>query len=84
MPKVVPLVVAGLAGVAAGRRLVRRRYDFRGRTVLVTSPDGRRYDAVRRACIMVDDFPHDIGRNAADAAANVMRFQDAVAARKTA
>jgi NAD(P)-dependent dehydrogenase (short-subunit alcohol dehydrogenase family) len=36
MPKVVPLVVAGLAGVAAGRRLVRRRYDFRGRTVLVT------------------------------------------------
>jgi acyl-CoA dehydrogenase len=26
-----------------------------------------RYDRVRRACIMVDDFPHEIGRNVAEA-----------------
>jgi len=26
-----------------------------------------RYDALRRACIMVDDFPHDFGRRAGDA-----------------
>jgi acyl-CoA dehydrogenase len=43
-----------------------------------------RYDAVRRACIMVDDFPHDIGRNVAGAPANVVPFQEAVAARRSA
>jgi acyl-CoA dehydrogenase len=42
------------------------------------------YDAVRRACIMVDDFPHDIGRNVAGAPANVVPFQEAVAARRSA
>jgi acyl-CoA dehydrogenase len=42
------------------------------------------YDAVRRACIMVDDFPHDIGRGAAAAPANVVPFEDAVAVRKSA
>jgi acyl-CoA dehydrogenase len=43
-----------------------------------------RYDAVRRACIMVDDFPLDIGRNVAGAPANVVPFQEAVAARRSA
>jgi acyl-CoA dehydrogenase len=43
-----------------------------------------RYDAVRRACIMVDDFPQDIGRSVASVAANVVPFQDAVAARRSA
>jgi len=36
MPSAIPVLVGGLAAVAAGRRLARRRYDFRGRTVLVT------------------------------------------------
>jgi acyl-CoA dehydrogenase len=43
-----------------------------------------RYEAVRRACIMVDDFPRDIGRNVAGAPANVVPFQEAVAARRSA
>jgi acyl-CoA dehydrogenase len=43
-----------------------------------------RYESVRKACIMVDDFPHDIGRNLAAAPANVVPFQDAVAARRSA
>jgi acyl-CoA dehydrogenase len=43
-----------------------------------------RYEAVRRACIMVDDFPHDIGRSVAAAPVNVVPFQDAVAARRSA
>jgi hypothetical protein len=43
-----------------------------------------RYDAVRRTCIMVDDFPRDVGRSADASLANVVPFQDAVAARKTA
>jgi NAD(P)-dependent dehydrogenase (short-subunit alcohol dehydrogenase family) len=36
MPGVVPVLAAGLAAVAVGRRLGSRGYSFRGRTVLVT------------------------------------------------
>jgi acyl-CoA dehydrogenase len=43
-----------------------------------------RYETVRRACIMVDDFPQDVGRNAEAAPANVVPLQDAIAARKSA
>jgi acyl-CoA dehydrogenase len=42
-----------------------------------------RYNALRRACIMVDDFPRDIGRNVAAEPARVTSLQDAVL-RKTA
>jgi acyl-CoA dehydrogenase len=41
-----------------------------------------RYEEVRRACIMVDDFPHDIGRNVAAEPAKAL--QEAARARKTA
>jgi acyl-CoA dehydrogenase len=37
-----------------------------------------RYDALRRACIMVDDFPHDFGRHTASEPARVMPIQDAL------
>jgi hypothetical protein len=43
-----------------------------------------RYESVRRACIMVDDFPRDIGRSVGAAPANVVPFQDLSPARKTA
>jgi acyl-CoA dehydrogenase len=43
-----------------------------------------RYNALRRACIMVDDFPHDIGRNAAAEPARVTSLQDAAPQRKSA
>ena len=43
----------------------------------------RSYDALRRACIMVDDFPHDLGREAAEPAA-VSAVDQALMARKTA
>jgi acyl-CoA dehydrogenase len=42
-----------------------------------------RFNQLRRACIMVDDFPHDLGRNAAAVPANVSPLQDAML-RKTA
>ena len=41
------------------------------------------YHALRRACIMVDDFPHDFGRHAAAEPARVTPIQDALH-RKTA
>ena len=44
----------------------------------------RRYEEIRRACIMVDDFPHDIGRNVVAEPARVTPLPDAVLARKTA
>jgi len=44
----------------------------------------RRYEEVRRACIMVDDFPHDIGRNVVAEPARVTPLPEAVLARKTA
>jgi acyl-CoA dehydrogenase len=43
----------------------------------------RSYDALRRACIMVDDFPPDLGREAAEPAA-VGALDQALMARKTA
>jgi acyl-CoA dehydrogenase len=42
-----------------------------------------RYQALRRACIMVDDFAHDFGRQPAAEAARVTPLQDALQ-RKTA
>ena len=54
-------------------------------TGVITAQDAeawRRFNAVRRACIMVDDFPHDLGRSAA-APVNITPLQDAVM-RKTA
>jgi len=42
----------------------------------------RSYDALRRACIMVDDFPHDLGREAAEPTA--VDVVDQALARKTA
>ena len=53
---------------------------------LITAQDAevwRHFNEVRRACIMVDDFPHDLGRSAAAAPANVSPLQDAML-RKTA
>jgi acyl-CoA dehydrogenase len=38
----------------------------------------QRYNALRRACIMVDDFPHDFGRQAAVEPARVTPIQDAL------
>jgi acyl-CoA dehydrogenase len=43
-----------------------------------------RYDELRRACIMVDDFPADVGRQAASQPAPVSDLQQALLARKTA
>ena len=43
----------------------------------------RRFNEVRRACIMVEDFPHDLGRSVAAAPANLGPLQDAML-RKTA
>jgi len=43
----------------------------------------RSYDALRRACIMVDDFPHDLGREVVEPAA-VNAIDPAPMARKTA
>jgi acyl-CoA dehydrogenase len=43
-----------------------------------------RYDELRRACIMVDDFPPDAGRQAASQPAQVTDLQEALLARKTA
>jgi acyl-CoA dehydrogenase len=43
-----------------------------------------RYNALRRACIMVDDFPRDIGRNLAGEPARVSSFQDAALQRRSA
>ena len=54
-------------------------------TGVITAQDAeawRRFNAVRRACIMVDDFPHDLGRSVA-APVNITPLQDAVM-RKTA
>jgi acyl-CoA dehydrogenase len=42
------------------------------------------YDELRRACIMVDDFPPDVGRHAAAEPVSVDDFQQALMARKTA
>jgi acyl-CoA dehydrogenase len=42
-----------------------------------------RHNALRRACIMVDDFPHDFGRQPASEPARVTAIQDALQ-RKTA
>jgi acyl-CoA dehydrogenase len=42
-----------------------------------------RHNALRRACIMVDDFPHDFGRQPASEPARVTTIQDALQ-RKTA
>jgi acyl-CoA dehydrogenase len=53
---------------------------------LVTAQEAevwRHFNQVRRACIMVDDFPHDLGRNVANAPGNVSPLQDAML-RKTA
>jgi acyl-CoA dehydrogenase len=44
----------------------------------------RRYDELRRACIMVDDFPPDVGRHTAAEPVGLAAFQDALVARKTA
>jgi acyl-CoA dehydrogenase len=38
----------------------------------------QRYNALRRACIMVDDFPHDFGRQPAVEPARVTPIQDAL------
>jgi acyl-CoA dehydrogenase len=43
-----------------------------------------RYNALRRACIMVDDFPRDIGRNAGAEPARVTSLQGAALQRKSA
>jgi acyl-CoA dehydrogenase len=43
-----------------------------------------RYNALRRACIMVDDFPRDIGRTVATEPARVTALQDAALQRKSA
>ena len=43
-----------------------------------------RYNALRRACIMVDDFPRDIGRNLAAEPVRVSSFQDAALQRRSA
>ncbi len=42
------------------------------------------YDELRRACIMVDDFPSDVGRHAAAETVGLAAFQEALVARKTA
>jgi len=44
----------------------------------------RRYDALRRACIMVDDFPADVGSRVASAPALEQPMHDPLLARKTA
>jgi len=44
----------------------------------------RSYDALRRACIMVDDFAHDVGRRTAAQPLGIEVFQDALIARRTA
>jgi acyl-CoA dehydrogenase len=43
-----------------------------------------RYDKLRRACIMVDDFPPEIGRHATAEPDKVADLRDALMARKTA
>jgi len=43
-----------------------------------------RFNRVRRACIMVDDFPHDLARAFAAEPATVSPLPDAMLARKTA
>jgi acyl-CoA dehydrogenase len=43
-----------------------------------------RYNELRRACIMVDDFPLEIGRHATSEPVKITDFQDALMARKTA
>ena len=43
----------------------------------------QQFSALRHGCIMVDDFPHDLGRSVAAAPANVSPLQDAML-RKTA
>ncbi|HTS53903.1 MAG TPA: acyl-CoA dehydrogenase [Burkholderiales bacterium] len=42
------------------------------------------YDGLRRACIMVDDFPLDVGRHTAAEPISLDDFQQALMARKTA
>ncbi len=44
----------------------------------------KRYDELRRACIMVDDFPPDVGRHAAAEPVGLAAFQEALVVRKTA
>jgi len=44
----------------------------------------QRYEALRRACIMVDDFPPDVGRHVASEPRTVAETREAVMARKTA
>jgi acyl-CoA dehydrogenase len=43
-----------------------------------------RYDALRRACIMVDDFPRDFGRAAGSEPTRMTSLQDAALQRKSA
>jgi acyl-CoA dehydrogenase len=44
----------------------------------------QRYEALRRTCIMVDDFPPDVGRHATAEPRAVADMREAVMARKTA
>jgi len=44
----------------------------------------KRYDELRRACIMVDDFPPDVGRHAAAEPVSIGAFEEALVVRKTA
>jgi hypothetical protein len=44
----------------------------------------QRYEALRRTCIMVDDFPPDVGRHATAEPHAVADMREAVMARKTA
>jgi acyl-CoA dehydrogenase len=44
----------------------------------------KRYEELRRACIMVDDFPPDFGRHATSELVGLAAFEEALVVRKTA
>jgi acyl-CoA dehydrogenase len=44
----------------------------------------KRYEELRRACIMVDDFPPDVGRHTAADPVGISAFEQALIVRKTA
>jgi acyl-CoA dehydrogenase len=71
-----------VGGFAAGERIAAAV-----RLGVITGAEAealKRYEELRRACIMVDDFPPDVGRHAAADPVGISAFEEALVVRKTA
>jgi len=81
--KVRAAVRSGAArGFTAGERIAAAVQV--GAVTMAEADTLKSYDELRRACIMVDDFPLDVGRHVAAEPVGIEVFQDALVARRTA